>query len=68
MVNITVCHESQIRHGEARHAEVIRKIGTENQRDPAAVGDTIPDYLPNTASVRKNWPGTTTILLYGSDG
>ena len=55
VVNITVCHESQIRHGEARHAEVIRKIGTENQRDPAAVGDTIPDYLPNTASVRKNW-------------
>ncbi len=55
VVNITVCHESQIRHGEAKHAEVIQKIGSENQHDPVVVGDTVPDYLPNTASVRKNW-------------
>ncbi|MGI9472206.1 MAG: sulfatase family protein [Rubripirellula sp.] len=55
VVNITVCHESQIRHGEKRHQEVIRQIGAENQRDPTAVADTLPDYLPNTAAARKNW-------------
>ena len=55
VVNLTVCHESQIRHGDAKHAEVIQKIGSENQHDPVVVGDTLPDYLPNTASARKDW-------------
>ncbi|MFK8113314.1 MAG: sulfatase [Rubripirellula sp.] len=55
VINITVCHESQIRHGEKRHREVIELIGSENQRDPIKVAGTIPDYLPNTAAARKNW-------------
>lgn len=55
VVNITVCHESQIRHGEDRHAEVIAEIGAANRHDPLQVADTIPDYLPNTAATRQNW-------------
>ena len=55
VVNLTVSHESQIRHGEKRHQQVIEKIGKENQRDPIAVADTLPEYLPNTAAARKNW-------------
>ncbi|MEE2938716.1 MAG: sulfatase [Planctomycetota bacterium] len=55
VINITVCHESQIRHGEKRHAEVIEAIGAENQRDPVKVADTMPEYLPNTPATRKNW-------------
>lgn len=55
VINITVCHESQIRHGEKRHQEVIQSIGSENQRDPIKVADTLPEYLPNTAATRKNW-------------
>ena len=55
VVNITVCHESQIRHGDKRHAEVIREIGEENRRDPRNVADTIPEYLPNTGATRENW-------------
>ncbi len=55
VINLTVSHESQIRHGEQRHAEVIETIGVENQQDPIAVADTLPEYLPNTPATRKNW-------------
>ncbi|MGI9472412.1 MAG: sulfatase family protein, partial [Rubripirellula sp.] len=55
VVNITVCHESQIRHGEQKHAKVIAEIGKENKRDPRKVAGTIPDYLPNTPATRKDW-------------
>ncbi len=55
VVNITVCHESQIRHGEARHRQVIELIGSQKQHDPDQLADTLPAYLPNTAAVRKNW-------------
>jgi uncharacterized sulfatase len=55
VINITVCHESQIRHGEQKHKQVIESIGSENQRDPNNVASTLPEYLPNTAATRKNW-------------
>jgi len=55
VINITVCHESQIRHSEQRHAQVIQQIGEENQHDPIECADTMPDYLPNTPATRKNW-------------
>lgn len=55
VINITVCHESQIRHAEERHRQVIQKIGSQSKRDPIAVADTLPEYLPNTAATRKNW-------------
>lgn len=55
VINITVCHESQIRHGEQKHKQVIESIGSENKRDPNKVASTLPEYLPNTAATRKNW-------------
>ncbi len=55
VINLTVCHESKIRHSQADHDKVIAKIGSENQRDPDVVGDTLPPYLPNTPAARKNW-------------
>ncbi len=55
VINLTVSHESQVRHSEEVHANVIQQIGKENQRDPNALGDAIPAYLPNTPAVRKNW-------------
>lgn len=55
VVNITVCHESKIRHSQKDHDAVIKKIGKVNQRDPDRVGDTLPEYLPNTPAARKNW-------------
>ena len=55
VVNLTVCHESKIRHSQSDHEKVIQRIGKKNQRDPDKVGDTLPDYLPNTPAARKNW-------------
>jgi len=55
VVNITVCHEGQIRHSEAKHRQVIQQIGEGNRHDPEEVGDTLPPYLPNTDATRKNW-------------
>ena len=55
VVNITVCHESQVRHGEKRHAEVIDTIGAENKHDPDKCADTIPEYFPETSAARKDW-------------
>ncbi len=55
VVNITVCHESQIRHGEDRHQQVIKQIGAEHKHDPNVVADSMPAYLPDTPAVRKNW-------------
>lgn len=55
IVNFTVSHESQVRHSEKRHAEVIKTIGTSNQHDPIECADTMPDFMPNTPAARKNW-------------
>jgi N-sulfoglucosamine sulfohydrolase len=55
VVNLTVTHESQIRHSEARHAEIIQAIGKKNARDPDKVADTLPAYLPDTPAVRRDW-------------
>jgi uncharacterized sulfatase len=55
VINFTVCHESKIRHSQSDHDRVIDTIGRKAQRDPDKVGDTLPDYLPNTPAARKNW-------------
>ncbi|WP_168566563.1 sulfatase family protein [Crateriforma spongiae] len=55
VINFTVSHESQVRHGEKRHAEVINEIGEANRHDPIECADTMPDYMPNTPAARKNW-------------
>jgi uncharacterized sulfatase len=55
VINFTVSHESRIRHSRADHAAVIEQIGEANRHDPDVVGDTLPDYLPNTPAARKNW-------------
>jgi N-sulfoglucosamine sulfohydrolase len=55
VINFTVTHESQVRHSEEQHAEVLKQIGSDKQHDPIKVADTLPEYLPNTAATRKNW-------------
>ena len=55
VVNFTVCHESQVRHGETRHAQVIKTIGAENKHDPDKCADTLPAYFPKTPAARKDW-------------
>ncbi len=55
VVNLTITHESQIRHSEQRHAEIVQEIGEENAHDPDRVADTLPAYLPDTPEIRRDW-------------
>ena len=55
VVNITVSHESQVRHGDQRHAQVIKTIGAENKHDPDKCSDTLPAYFPKTPAARRDW-------------
>jgi N-sulfoglucosamine sulfohydrolase len=54
VINLTMTHESQIRHSQEAHDEVLRKIG-DAKHDPDKVADTLPVYLPDTPASRKDW-------------
>ena len=55
VINLTVCHESQIRHGEERHAQIKKKLAANQIHDPDQAAETLPPYIPNTPEARKNW-------------
>lgn len=55
VINLTICHESQIRHGEKRHQEILAKLKPEQIHDPDKTASTLPPYLPDTPAARKNW-------------
>lgn len=55
VINLTICHESQIRHGEGRHRQITNKLKTEQIHDPELAGKYLPKYIPNTPAARKNW-------------
>ncbi len=55
VINLTMTHESQVRHSGKQHDSVIEQIGAANAHDPNQVSDTLPDYLPNTDATRTNW-------------
>lgn len=55
VINLTVCHESQIRHDEKRHEQIKKNLKPEQIHDVDEAGKTLPPYLPNTPAARKNW-------------
>ena len=55
VVNLTICHESQIRHGEQKHKQILAKLKPEQHHDPDVTASTLPPYLPDTPAARKNW-------------
>ncbi|MEE2642216.1 MAG: sulfatase, partial [Planctomycetota bacterium] len=55
VINLTVCHESQIRHGEKRHAQILKNLSPGQVHDPEKAAKSLPPYLPNTPEARKNW-------------
>ena len=55
VINLTCCHESQIRHGEKKHEQVLAKLKPEQHHDPDKVASTLPKYIPDTPAARKNW-------------
>jgi len=54
VINLTMTHESQIRHSQEAHDEVLRQIG-DAKHDPDKVADTLPVYLPDTPASRQDW-------------
>jgi N-sulfoglucosamine sulfohydrolase len=54
VVNLTVTHESQVRHSQKVHDNVLSQIGSA-AHEPDKVADTMPVYLPDTPSSRQDW-------------
>ena len=54
VINLTACHESQIRHSEKRHQQILNKLNPEQIHDPEKAGPFLPPYIPNTPEARKN--------------
>ena len=55
VINLTVCHESQIRHGEGRHDQILKNLKPEQIHDVELAAKSLPPYIPNTPESRKNW-------------
>lgn len=55
VINITVCHESQIRHGEKTHADLLSRLKPEQHHDPDKAGKYLPPIYANTPESRKDW-------------
>ncbi len=55
VINLTISHESQIRHSQQQHDAILAKLKPEQRHDPDQVASTLPPYLPDTPATRKNW-------------
>ena len=55
VINLTITHESQIRHGEKTHAALLERLQPEQRHDPALAGKHLPPIYPNTPESRKDW-------------
>lgn len=55
VINLTISHESQIRHSRNQHDQVLKKLRPEQRHDPQAAAKFLPPYLPNTPQTRQDW-------------
>lgn len=55
VINLTISHESQVRHGVNRHQQILEKLQPEQRHDPADAAQYLPPYFPNTPETRKDW-------------
>ena len=55
VINLTISHESQIRHGEKTHASLLKKLKPEQAHNPDLAGDHLPPIYPDTPETRKDW-------------
>ncbi len=55
VINLTITHESQIRHGEGKHAALQQNLRPEQIHDPARAAKHLPPIYPNTPETRKDW-------------
>lgn len=55
VINLTVSHESQIRHGNRTHAILLEKLPSEQHHDPAIAAKYLPPIYANTPESREDW-------------
>lgn len=55
VINLTISHESQIRHGEKTHAAVLARLSADQHHNPDEAGQYLPPIYPNTPAARKDW-------------
>lgn len=55
VINLTISHESQIRHGERTHAAILDRLSADQHHNPDLAGPYLPPIHPNTPEARKDW-------------
>jgi N-sulfoglucosamine sulfohydrolase len=55
VINLTISHESQIRHGAKTHASLLKKLKPGQAHDPNLAGKHLPPIYADTAETRKDW-------------
>jgi uncharacterized sulfatase len=55
VINLTISHESQIRHGAKRHEEILKQLQPDQIHDPDLAAKFLPPYLPDTPASRQDW-------------
>lgn len=55
VINLTVSHESQIRHGAKTHEAILAGLSEEQRHDPELAAPFLPPIYPNTPEARKDW-------------
>ena len=55
VINLTISHESQVRHGEKTHAAVLDQLSPDQRHQPDEAAKHLPPIYPNTPEARKDW-------------
>ena len=55
VINLTISHESQIRHGEKTHAALLAGLSPDQWHEPDEAAKYLPPIHPNTPEARKDW-------------
>lgn len=55
VINLTISHESQIRHGEQTHAALLERLSVDQRHDPDEAAKYLPPFHANTPEARKDW-------------
>ncbi len=55
VINLTITHESQIRHGDGRHADLVSLLDPSQVHDPDRASGHLPPFHPDTPEARRDW-------------
>ncbi len=55
VINLTITHESQIRHGAKTHASLLENLQPGQAHNPDQAAAHLPPIYPNTPEARKDW-------------